>query len=613
LLAALALLAGCAQQPVRDQAARGARDAARQTVALEPGEPPRPQVAPLVVSKRARPTASPTTRAARGPGRDQQPAATPEYSDVWARIRAGRKFPIDSRARILNQIDWYQRNQKYIDRMSDRAALYLPYIVREVEKRGMPAELALLPIVESAFQPFAYSRAGASGIWQFIRSTGRRYGLRHSWWYDGRRDIVAATRAALDYLEALHAEFNGDWLLAIAAYNSGEGNVQRALRRNRRLHRPLDFWSLRLPRETQSYVPRLLGVAQIVAQPERYGLRLKPIPDRVAFAQVPIDSQIDLGLAARIADIPLDDIYRLNPGFNRFATDPEGPRRLLLPRTAAQGFAKRLAKVPVERRVSWRRHVVKSGETLGGIARRYRTSIAALRTSNRLHGARIVSGATLLIPVAKRATRMPRLSAQMRTVLARSTARSLPSKIYVVRRGDSLWRIARRNRMSVASLALLNGLSTTRVLRPRQRLRLSSAVPAVTKRKSATTRKRSRARSYVVRSGDSLWTIARGHGITVASLARWNSIGRSELLRPGRQLQIAPRARPVALLTTGSTLGTATTRQIAYTVRHGDSLWLISRRFRVSVAMLRQWNRLRPGQLLQPGQKLQLYVGVTEG
>jgi membrane-bound lytic murein transglycosylase D len=164
-----------------------------------------------------------------------------------------------------------------MDRGSERARLDRHHIVSEVERRELPGELAMLPVVESAYQPFAYSPARASGIWQFIPSTGRVYGLRYSWWYDGRRDVVESTRAALDYLEKLHAEFSGDWLLALAAYNSGEGNVRKAIRRNQRAGKPIDFWSLKLPRETRSYVPRLLAVAAIVAQPDNHGLTLKPI------------------------------------------------------------------------------------------------------------------------------------------------------------------------------------------------------------------------------------------------------------------------------------------------------------------------------------------------
>ncbi len=396
--------------------------------------------------------------------------APPQKADLWQRTRMRFAMQVEDRPRLDREIEWFQRNQEYVDRVADRARLYLHHIVSEVERRNLPGELALLPVVESAYQPFAYSPARASGIWQFIPSTGRLYGLRYSWWYDGRRDVVESTRAALDYLEQLYAEFSGDWLLALAAYNSGSGNVRKAIRRNIRAGKPTDFWSLRLPRETRSYVPRLLAIRAIVASPEQYGLTLKPIPDTPYFAETRLDGQIDLALAAKMANVSLDELYLLNPGFSRWATDPEGPHRLLLPVDAVPGFEQRLAELPADQRIRWHRHVIESGDTLGTIARKYRTSVSALKQANNLRGTTIREGRSLMVPTASRSLTDYRLSADMRRSMRRRIPGSGNKIIYRVRRGDSLWVISRRFEVSVSKLARWNGLAKSSVLRPGQKL-----------------------------------------------------------------------------------------------------------------------------------------------
>ncbi|MCH9049085.1 MAG: transglycosylase SLT domain-containing protein [Proteobacteria bacterium] len=262
-----------------------------------------------------------------------------------------------------SKLAWFTRNQAYLDRVSGRAEPYLYYIVEELEKRNMPLDLALLPIVESAYNPFAYSRSRASGIWQFMPSTGRIYGLKQNWWYDGRRDIVAATGAALNYLQKLHQEFDGDWLLALAAYNSGEGNVGKAIRRNKKAGKPTDFFSLRLPRETRGYVPSLLAVAEIVSNPGKYKITLKPIANTRYFKQVDINSQIDLATAGELSELSIEELYTLNPGFNRWATDPEGPHRLLIPVDKVTAFENKLATLSSDERIKWQQHKIKKGES----------------------------------------------------------------------------------------------------------------------------------------------------------------------------------------------------------------------------------------------------------
>ncbi|MDX1432396.1 MAG: LysM peptidoglycan-binding domain-containing protein [Gammaproteobacteria bacterium] len=469
-------------------------------------------------------------------------------ADLWARARERFSLDYEMRKEIVRQREWFERNQEYLDRVADRARFYLHHIVNEVERRGMPGEIAMLPIVESAYHPFAYSHARASGIWQFIPSTGRLYGLRRSWWYDGRRDVVESTRAALDYLENLHAEFDGDWLLAVAAYNSGEGNVRKAIRRNLRAGKPVDFWSLRLPRETRSYVPRLLAVSQIVADPARFGLSLKPIPDVPYFASAEIDGQIDLALAAELAEVTLDEIYLLNPGFSRWATDPEGPHRLLLPLDSVAAFEAGLARLPAEDRVQWARHEITHGDTLSTIARKYGTSVVALKQANELRGNMIRAGHSLIVPVSARPASDYALSAEMRRNLRRVVPGSGTKVVYRVRRGDNLWLISRRYGVSMNKLAGWNGLSRASILRPGQRLVVylrgepeqlrTSAAPRVTRTAAAVPVGDDAV--HVVRRGENLWSIARRYRIPPARLAEWNGIGPNDILHPGQTLNLTP-------------------------------------------------------------------------
>ncbi len=474
--------------------------------------------------------------------------APPQKADLWHRARSRFVLNLEERPRLSREMQWYQRNQQYMDRVADRARLYLHHIVTEVERRDLPGELAMLPVVESAYQPFAYSPARASGIWQFIPSTGRLYGLRYSWWYDGRRDVVESTRAALDYLEKLHAEFSGDWLLALAAYNSGEGNVRKAIRRNRRAGKPVDFWSLQLPRETRSYVPRLLAISAIVADPERYGMTLKPIPDDPYFAATPLDGQIDLALAAEMAKVSLEELYLLNPGFSRWATDPDGPHQLLLPVSAVPQFQQRLAELPADQRIRWHRHVIKRGDTLGTIAHKYRTSVSALKQANNLRGTTIRKGRSLMVPMASRSLADYRLSADMRRSMRRHIPGSGSKIIYRVRRGDSLWLISRRFGVSVNKLARWNGLSKRGVLRPGKRLVIWRGTAPVKAAKAKATKVASLesapvpavASVHVVRPGDNLWTIARRYRLSARNLAEWNRIDGNALLQPGQTLTLAP-------------------------------------------------------------------------
>lgn len=467
------------------------------------------------------------------------PIAIPKSWSLWQRIRSGFALPFRANERVDAQLHWFASNPDYVDRVSKRAEPYLHYIVTQVEKRHLPSEIALLPIVESGFQPFAYSSGRAAGIWQFIPSTARLFDLKQNWWYDGRRDIIASTGAALDYLEKLNSEFGGDWLLTLAAYNSGAGTVMRAMRRNQRAGKPTDFWSLDLPAETQAYVPRLLALRALVENPAHYGIALEPIPDAPYFRTVDLNSQIDLAMAAKMAGISVEEVYRLNPGFNRWATAPNGPHRLVLPAENADQFEHALAMVPERERVTWRRHRIRDGETLSQIARHYRTSVGVLQRINHLRGHIIRAGRHLLIPVASRNLSSYALSAVQRLTRLQNAPRRGRKLVHTVSAGDTLWDISRAYRVSVRHLAHWNGMAPTDPLHPGQRL----VIWQMRKRGASPSAPPGRLRSgriqrvrYTVQSGDSLARISQRFRVRVADLRRWNDIKPGAYLQPGQQL-----------------------------------------------------------------------------
>ncbi|VFM95962.1 MAG: membrane-bound lytic murein transglycosylase D [Candidatus Kentron sp. G] len=403
------------------------------------------------------------------PGCGLFPVDPESHDDLWDRVRASLSLQYAYRkSAVRERRDWFLRNPGYLARSGKRGRRYLYHIIKEVERREMPAEIALLPIVESAFRPFAYSPSHASGIWQFIPATGKRYGLEQNWWYDGRRDIPEATRAALTYLEELNRRFDGDWLLAIAAYNAGEGTVERAIRRNRSAGRRTDFWSLDLPSETRKYVPKLLAVASLVEDPDRYDLSLESIPNRLYFQQVPIHGPIELELAAKAARLSLEEFRNLNPAFRRWVTDPAGPHHLLVPKNKVKIFRKAMATIPGNRRVRWHEHIVKPGESLNTIAAWFKTTVPVLQQLNPSQGKTLTIGRAILIPTPPRANYQPNTSAGK----TKSRTGKKKRRIHVVRPGENLWNIARRYGLSLAQLLSWNRLSRNSVLKPGQRLRL---------------------------------------------------------------------------------------------------------------------------------------------
>ncbi len=468
---------------------------------------------------------------------------TPEqYPDVFDRIRAGFKIDDVDSPRVDQQLAFYANNPDYLERVFGRAVPYLHHIVKEIEARGMPLELALLPVVESAFEPYAQSWVRANGLWQFMPGTGERYGLKQDWWYDGRRDVVASTRAALDYLQYMHDEFFDDWLLAIAAYNCGEFRVQREVNANRAAGKPVDFFSLHLPAETRAYVPKLLAMRRLVANPEDYGIAFSPIPNEAYFVKVDTGGQIDLTLAAELAGITLDEVYELNPGFHRWATDPAGPHFLLLPRDTADAFKHNLELLSPDERVRVSMHTVKKGESIATIAKKYKTQTIVVRDMNNLGTEPLVVGSELRVPTAV-VNLPPKVMMAAARVDGRGARTGRRPAVHVVRSGDSLWAIAKRHRMNVATLARLNGMGPGDTLRAGQKLVLNTrAAPSGGGGRSVSSGS-SREVSYKVRSGDTLSRIAQVFGVSVSELVNWNGLSKQATLRPGQKLTVNVRRR----------------------------------------------------------------------
>ena len=484
-----------------------------------------------------------------GPAYNRSPGE--RYADLLARMRAGFQLDEVADKRIDRELAWYTNHPSYIERTFTRAAPWLHHIVLEVEARDLPLELAVLPVIESAFEPYAYSRARASGLWQFIPGTGTRFGLKQNWWYDGRRDVVAATRGALDYLEFLHAEF-GDWLLAVAAYNCGEAAVARQIAANRKAGKPTDFWHLKLPKETQAYVPKLLAMARLVGSPADFDLDFSVVPNEAFFARVETGGQIDLRVAAELAGITIEELYALNPAFHRWASDPEGPHYLLVPVESAEIFKQNLLQLTPDQRMRVERYEVRKGDTVASIAKRFGTSPQTLRELNGLEPTDgITIGSEMRVPSAITTLPQKVLAAAALVDNPRSRARrSSGGVVHVVRKGDSLWQIARRNNMDVKTLERLNDLSPGAKLRAGQRLRLAesnasgsgaanakaASAKAAAAKSSPDAAAAARQVTYTVREGDTLYSISRVLQVSMDSLRNWNSLANSAVLRPGQKL-----------------------------------------------------------------------------
>ena len=446
--------------------------------------------------------------------------------DIWPIIEDGLTFAHEvPDHKVARYIDWYSGNESYFNRTLARADKYMPYVVEKLQENDLPMELALLPFIESAYNPFAYSHSHASGLWQFIPDTGREMGLKQDWWYEGRRDIVDSTDAAIRYLKILNTMFDGDWQLTLAAYNGGPGTVSRAMEANRARGKPTDFWSLSLREETRAYVPQLIALSKVLSNPGEYDIDRRSIPAKPGFSIVEVKDQIDLSQAAKLANISPEEIHHLNPGFSRWVTPPQGPHRLLLPSQRVDGFLDRLATAP---RNTWRpggEYVVKAGDTLGRIAANHGIGLQELTQLNQLKSTHLRIGQVLRIPGDS-----PAVSNLALNVGANTTARG--NSRYSVKPGDSLWSIARSHNLKVEQLLAWNGLKQGDVIAPGQQLTIRPETQGTATPNTQV--------SYEVKRGDSLYDIARRFRVEVKDILAWNDMELRQLIQPGQSLTLYP-------------------------------------------------------------------------
>lgn len=477
-----------------------------------------------------------------------------DHATVWDRMLSLYALPEIDNARIDREVNWYLKNPEYLSRIQRRAEPYLYFILDEIEAKNIPGELALLPVVESAFRPDAESPAQASGLWQFIPPTGRLYGLKQNRWYDGRRDVVESTKAATTFLKELSAGFNNDWFLALASYNFGKGNVKNAMDRNSDRGLPTDYWSLDLNSETSAYVPRLLAIAKIFANPEKYNLNLHHFPNEPYFELVDIKSQIDLGKAAEMAQTPIDDFFKLNPGFNRWSTDPSGPHRLLIPIDKVDSFKEKLADLPHHERIKWVHHTVAKHENLKSIAKRHNTSIEEIQEVNHLDSDQVAQGNVLLIPIS------------YQSLKADSTATDTAS--------------------NTGSSNTANNSNSSH----------SQQAPAPVSKQM-----------YTAKKGDTIWNVSQRFSVDKDDLLSWNNMSSKSALKAGQKILIKKSGSGSAPITVAS--AAPATKQINYTVKNGDTLGQISKKFNVNVTDLRKWNSVPKNSAeIKPGSKLKLIV-----
>ncbi|MDD5277411.1 MAG: LysM peptidoglycan-binding domain-containing protein [Methylovulum sp.] len=502
-------------------------------------------------------------------GKQKFKSASSQHNTVWDRLLSLYSLPEFDNARIDRAIDWYLQHPASLAIIQQRAEPYLHHILDEVEAKNIPGELALLPVVESAFVADAYSTADASGLWQFVPATGEEYGLQQNDWYDGRRDVYASTKAATTYLKELSETFDGDWLLALASYNCGKGRVRKSIERNEYRNLPTDYWSLDLPEETLGYVPKLLAVAKIFANAEEYNIHLQHIPNKPYFEVVHIKAPLDLHKAARLANTPYDKFVKLNPGFNRACTAPEGPHRLLIPVAQAQSFKRNLAQLPYDEWADYTQYYrtnkvaqnrrkeekpvqvdqeeapttvisqykVRPGETLSTIASRTHTTISSLRSANHLASNKVLSGVSLKIPTGNKAKLF---ADEKKSIISANLISSKASKnkaannqVYAIKKGDTFWNISQRFSVNPKDIAQWNNITLKTALVPGRKLvikssnqQLASASPSI------------RLIHYTVNKGDTLTKISKKFNVSIDDLRKSNSDMLIRNIRPGQKLKV---------------------------------------------------------------------------
>lgn len=585
---------------------------------------------------------------ASGTGIDAAPSSVIIEADLWQRIRNGFALPPLENELVTRHENWYASRPDYWQRMMERSSKYLHFVVEEVEKRGYPSEIALLPMIESAYNPRAHSHAKAAGMWQFIPSTGTHYGLEQTWWYDGRRDIFAATRAALDYLGMLYGMF-GDWQLALAAYNWGEGAVSRAIARNQARGLPTNYESLKMPAETRNYVPKLMAVRNLVGEPERYGVMLPMLENKPYFSVVTTTRHMDLELAARMADMSLDDFLALNPAYNQPVIAYKASRKLLVPQDKAELFTRRLSVVQ-DGLLSWQAHQAARGETLDDLVSRYGGDAEELQRINRLTSRRLSAGQLVLVPRSNN-SQLARAASSADIAAVTRPADSLQEELAQTQSQQTLQQVATSTTepAPAASAPVELASAATPAAEPAPMVAATSATGA-SMSDTATTPDTGLAQAalpeagtqtagstvlsdttgaipevdlasvasddseppaaapqtptrHVVARGDTAFSLAQRYGLSVQELLEINGL-RNSRLQAGQTLRLsASAATPRAQRATARS---QRTRQ--YVVRNGDTAFSIARRFKVEMAELLRWNGLKSSSVLRPGDSMTIYL-----
>jgi membrane-bound lytic murein transglycosylase D len=459
-----------------------------------------------------------------------------EYADLWERVRAGFTIPDMDNQLVRKWENYYASRPEYLNRIIKRGTPYLYYVVNEVEKRGMPMEIALLPMIESAFNPKAESSVKAAGMWQFMPATGKDYGLERTWWYDGRRDVVAATSAALDYLSGSYSQF-GDWELALASYNWGPTAVARAIAKNEAANLGTQFIDLRMPDETRNYVPKLLAVRNIIANPQAYGVNITSLPNKAYFATLTVGKHMDVKVAAELAETPVEELLRLNPGFIRPVIAYKDDRALVLPVSKVAIFEKNLAEYD-KPLLNWQPYVTKQGESLDKLAESFGIESSELKNINDIASRdRIARGQTILVPkvngldISDRQTLIA-LAANRNVEAVDTGANDKPhapvvaSSEHRVSKGDTAYNIAKRYGMNVNTLLGMNKLTDGQV-QLGQVLLVSTKVASVAAGRDG--------REYIAKRGDTFSSISKRYNVATADLKKWNN---AKPIQPGTKIVI---------------------------------------------------------------------------
>lgn len=463
----------------------------------------------------------------------QDPNQAELIPDLWQRVIGEFSWPIPEHKDVDQLRNWYLERPEHIQQVAKRAEPFLYLIADEIKQRDLPMELILLPVVESAFDPFAHSSGNAAGLWQFLASTGKAFGLTQDYWYDGRRDIVASTQAALSYLIYLNKRFDGDWFHAIAAYNAGEGRVARAIKKNKEQQLPTDFFSLDLPKQTTAYLPKLLALADILRHSEHYALSLPQLEDKPQLTLVDPKQQLDLAIAAQLSALSLQQLQHYNPAYNQWFTSPDGPQSLLLPVENAVLFEAQLAKQEAQG-IKVIRYQVAAGDTLSEIAQQHNSSITMIQNANQLTNNTIKVGQSLIIPIPSVEATQLSQTAQARFVSPPNIRVKNKQKTeYQAKSGDSLWSIAKRYQVSTESLATWNRLNAKSPLQIGQQLIIWQEITS-----SPSTPSIIRTVNYPVKAGDTLSTIAMRFNVSVNDIVQLNNLV-DHRLKIGQMLKLS--------------------------------------------------------------------------